>query len=256
MKYTSVAATNARGFAKVTLRTGDNYAEGIIDASGKEVIPPRTELLVNAIDGATALVQKGRGFVFVDLERQRADPSHLDKARVYQFAEHYSCGLAMVTLDDAWFYIDPAGNPCFNATYNFAESFHNDRALVMNGEHKRIIDTKGHVVAELKYDQVNLYSPWRWQVTKIKNDVYWSGFVDLDGKEVVPLIYDEMGYYDPEVKRTRAGIGNKLGFLDEYAKVAIPIQYDYAEIFSRGKARVMLGGRNFFIDPSGKEVPD
>jgi hypothetical protein len=256
MKYTTVAAASARGFAKVTLRAGDSYSEGIIDAAGKEVIPPQENLLVTEIDGATALVQMRLGFKFVDLDRQRLNPLELDKATVYQFAESYSCGLAMVEEDDAWFYIDQAGKPVFDATFTFAESFHHDRALVMKDEKYRIIDTKGHTVAELKYDQVNLYSPWRFQVTNIKKDVYWTGFVDLQGKEVVPLIYDEMGYYDPELKRTRAGIGDKLGFLDEYGDVAIPIKYEYAEIFSQGKARVMLGGRAFFIDASGKEVPD
>jgi hypothetical protein len=96
----------------------------------------------------------------------------------------------------------------------------------------------------------------RWQVTRVKGDVYWSGFVDLQGKEVVPLIYDEMGYFQPEVRRTRAGIKEKFGYLDELGNVAIPSQYEYAEIFDKGKARVMLNGRDFFIDPDGKEVPE
>ena len=100
MKYTTVAAANAQGFARVSLGTGGDYAEGIIDANGKEVIAPRTELLVNSIDGRTALVQIGRGFVFVDLEQQRVDPTLLDRAKVYQFAEPYSCGLAMVRSEE------------------------------------------------------------------------------------------------------------------------------------------------------------
>ena len=72
--------------------------------------------------------------------------------------------------------------------------------------------------------------------------MYRSGFVDLDGKEVVPLVYDEVGYHDPEGKRLRVGNGDEYSFLDELAQVAIPIQYEYAEIFDKGKARVMLTG--------------
>ena len=83
-----------------------------------------------------------------------------------------------------------------------------------------------------------------------------SGFVDLDGKEVVPLIYNEVGMFQPEVKRMRIGTGDELGYLDVLGNVAIPIQFEYAEIFSKGKARVMLNGRQFFIDPNGKEVAD
>ena len=114
-------------------------------------------------------------------------------------------------------------------------------------------------VAAMPYDQVNPYTETRWQVTNPgsgpgKGDIYWSGFVDLQGKEVVPLIYTEIGMWQPEVERSRAVINEKVGFLDELGNVAIPIQYEYAEIFDKGKARVMLNSRQFFIDPMGKEL--
>jgi hypothetical protein len=53
-------------------------------------------------------------------------------------------------------------------------------------------------------------------------------------------------------KRIRVGKGDKYGFLDEHAREVIPVQYEYAEIFDKGKARVMLNGREFFIDPNGR----
>ena len=80
--------------------------------------------------------------------------------------------------------------------------------------------------------------------------------MDLDGKEVVPLIYDDMLYYDPEENRTRAGINGKYGYLNELGEVAIPVQFEYAEIFDKGKARVMLNGRQYFIDHNGKELAE
>ncbi len=65
-----------------------------------------------------------------------------------------------------------------------------------------------------------------------------------------------MGYYDPEVRRIRVGQGDKFGFLDERAREVVLVQYEYAEIFDKGKARVILNGREFFIDPDGKEVAE
>ena len=144
----------------------------------------------------------------------------------------------------------------FHEMFDFAETFHMDRAMVMQNGHYRIIDTAGKTVAKMPYDQVNAYTATRWQVTNIKGDVYWSGFVDLDGKEVVPLIYTEITMYQPEVKRSRAVINDKVGYLDDSGNVAIPIQYEYGEIFDKGKARVMLNGRDFFIDADGKEVAE
>lgn len=256
MKYTKVEAANALGFAKVSLRTGDQYAEGVIDAQGNEVIAPNTELLVNDITDARALVQFRRSFLFVDLDQGPVDGALFATEKGYAFAEPFRCGLALVRVGDEQFYIDTVGHRPFKETYDHAETFYLDRALVVNGNRKRIIDPKGRTVAELKYDQVSPSSPERWQVTNVKKDVYWSGFVDRNGKVVVPLIYDEVGYYQPEVKRTRVGINNKLGFLDEQGNVAIPLQYEYVEIFHKGKARVMLNGRRFFIDASGREVSE
>ena len=256
MNYKKVFPSNELGFAKVNLGDGETYAEGIIDGKGNEVIAPRTDMLVHDITNAQALMQRGLEFLFVDLDRGLVDAEALGTEKGYQYAEPFRCGLAMVQVDDRWFYIDSMSTNPFGITFDFAETFHGDRAMVKEGERYRIIDTKGKTVAAMHYDQVNLQSPWRWQVTNIKGDVYWSGFVDLDGKEVVPLIYDEVGYYDDEVKRLRVGKGDKYGFLDELAQVVIPVQYEYAEIFSKGKARVMLNGRQFFIDPNGKEVTD
>lgn len=256
MRYTKVEPPNARGFAKVASGDGETYAEGIIDATGTEIIPPLTSILIDDITGSTALVRNGREHLFVELGNGPVDRNLFATENGYQYAEPFRCGRAMVVVNDRYFYIDVDGNQLFNETYDFAETFHYDRAMVKEGEHCRIIDTAGKTVARMPYDQVNAQSPWRWQVTNIKGDVYWSGFVDLDGKEVVPLVYDEVGYYDPEVKRLRVGKGEKYGFLDELAQVVIPVQYEYAEIFDKGKARVMLNGRQFFIDPDGKELPE
>ncbi|MEO8589101.1 MAG: WG repeat-containing protein [Flavobacteriales bacterium] len=258
MKYNKVFPSNELGFAKVNVGEGEAYAEGIIDGKGNEVIAPRTDMLVNDITGAQALVQRGREFLFVDLDSGLVDADQLSAEKGYQYAEPFRCGRALVQVDDRWFYIDSMGTNPFGIDFDFdfAETFHYDRAMVKEGEQYRIIDTGGKTVARMNYDQVNLQSPWRWQVTNIKGDVYWSGFVDLDGKEVVPLVYDEVGYYDEEVKRLRVGKGEKYGFLDELAQVAIPIIYEYAEIFDKRKARVMLNGRQFFIDPNGMEVTE
>jgi len=256
MKYNKVFPANEMGFAKVNLGDGVTYAEGVIDAKGNEVIAPRTDMLVNDITGAQALVQVVREFLFVDLDAGLVDAEALGTEKGYQYAEPFRYGLAMVQVDDRWFYIDSMGTNPFGIDFDFAETFHFDRAMVKEGEHYRIIGTDGKTVAAMRYDQVNPYTATRWQVTKIKGDDYWSGFVDLDGKEVVPLIYTRIGMYEEDVDRTRVGIHEKYGFLDQLGEVAIPVQYEYAEVFAKGKARVMLNGRQFFIDPDGKEVEE
>ena len=255
-RVTKVDTPNEFGFAKISIRDGDTYQEGIVDAQGNEVVQPSSSMLVNDIMGKLALVQLARKFLFVPLADGFVSSEDLDSVHGFQYAEAYCCGLAMVSVNDVRFYIDANFEKAFGMDFDFAESFHHDRALVKDGERYRIIDTEGKTVADLNYDQVSPQSPWCWQVIKIDQKKFLSGFVDLNGI-LVTEFYDQVGYYDPMVKRIRVGKnGNRYGFLDEHAMVVIPIEYDFAEPFDRGKAKVARNGRTFFINPDGMEVPD
>ncbi len=252
-----IDSPNERGFAKISIRDGDAYQEGIVDAKGNEVVQASSKMLVDDITGSLALVRFERKYLFVPLDGGGYISSEdLHSVNGFQYAEPYSCGLAKVILKDVQFYLDSNFQKAFDMDFEFAESFHQDRAYVKTGERHWIIDTQGKKVADLQYDQVSLQSPWCWQVTKIEQERYVSGFVDLNGKLITELIYDSVGYYDPEVKRIRVSRGGLHGFLDENAKVSIPVKYERVEAFQRGKAKVVLDGRTFFIDPDGIEVPE
>ena len=247
---------NEHGFAKFSFREGDAYFEGVIDSNGVEIIPACQHLLVTSVSGDKALVQFERKFLFVPLEAGPYAESDFRSTDGFQYAEPYRCGVALVVTNDQWFYIDQDGNRAFESLFEFAESFHEDRALVKENGAYRIIDTSGRIVCELNYEQVSLQSPYCWQVTNRVEGQFRSGFIDLEGAPITELIFDQVGYYDPEVKRILVRRDKHFGFFNERAKVAVPLQYEYAEIFNRGKARVALGGRFFYIDPDGKEVEE
>jgi hypothetical protein len=46
----------------------------------------------------------------------------------------------------------------------------------------------------------------------------------------------------------------KFGYMDKYQKLVIPPQFDDAERFMRGKAKVRNGSRTFYIDKTGREI--
>ncbi len=255
-RETKVDPPNDFGYAKISIRDGEDYREGIVDAQGNEVVRPRSSMLVNEITGKLALVQFERKFLFVPVDQGFVSAEDLDRTVGFQYAEPYRCGLALVSVNDARFYIGSTGEKAFDLEFEFAESFHHDRALVKADDRYRIIDTQGKTVADLNYDQVGPQSPWCWQVTRIDQEKYLSGFVDLNGNLISELIYDDVGYYDPRVKRIDVSRNERHGFLDEHAQVVIPIIYEYSEVFDRGKARVALNGRTFFINPDGVEVPE
>ena len=247
---------NEKGFAKISIRDGDTYQEGIVDANGKEVVQASSRMLVDDITGSLALVRFERKSLFVPLEDGYVSSEDLESIDGFQYAEPFRCGLAMVMVNDVWFYLDPNFEKAFALDCNFAESFHHDRAYVKVGDRHRIIDAQGNTVAELDYDQVCLQSPLCWRVTNIEPKKYLSGFVDLNGKLITDLSYDSVAPYDPEVKRIRVSRDGLHGCLDEHAKVVIPVKYERLEPFHRGKAGVVLDGKKFFINPDGIEVPE
>jgi hypothetical protein len=247
---------NEAGFAITRIREGESYREGIVDKNGAEVLEASDHLLVDDLTGNLALIRFDRKTLFVPLGEEKITKADLESVNGFQHAHPFQCGHALVVVNDRWFYIDSDFKKAFDSDFDFAESFHHDRALVKSDEGFRIIDTEGKTVAQLHYDQVNSQSPWCWQVTNVKNKKYKSGFVGLNGEQLTELIYDGPVYYQPEVHRIRVTIGKLHGYLDDHAKIAIPVQYEYAEIFDRGKAKVSLNGRTFFINPDGEEVPE
>ncbi|MBU6175329.1 MAG: WG repeat-containing protein [Planctomycetes bacterium] len=251
-----VDVPNALGFRRVAVRQDGNYLEGILDKHQRQIVPLLSNLLVHEIEGDLALVQFGTKFLFIPLGDEAVSREELEEVAGFQYATPYRCDLALVVLNDRWFYIRRDGQRAFQEDFDFAESFHFDRALVKVGSRYRILDTRGETVAKLDYDQVNSQSPWCWQVTKVEGGKFLSGFVDLNGQLLTDLVYEEVGTYDPLTKRIRVAQRDLYGFLDENAKVAIPLIYEYAEVFDHGKARVELRGRDFFIDPNGVELSE
>lgn len=255
-KEVKVDAINESGLAIIRVRDEDVYQEGVVDSKGNEVLQVSSNYLVKDLTGSLALVNCGRKFLFVPLDQGSITAEDIESVNGFQYAQPFQCGLALVCVNDSWFYLDPEFRKAFGSEFQFAESFHHDRALVKENDRYRIINTKGETVAELNYDQVSSQSPKCWQVTNVENGEYRSGFVGLNGELLTELIYDGPVYYQPEVQRIRVTVGKLHGFLDDDAKTVIPVKYEYAEIFDRGIARVMLNGRTFFIDPDGNEVSE
>lgn len=78
------------------------------------------------------------------------------------------------------------------------------------------------------------------------------GYVNDKGKEIAKPIYKCSGAF----KDGMAPVfnGKKWGFLDKNGKIAVPLKYDEVHDFSGDKAKVKLGGKEFYVDKKGKIV--
>ena len=99
-----------------------------------------------------------------------------------------------------------------------------------------------------QYDCVNEASSGVAKVSK--NHKY--GFVDIKGKVIVPLKYDDALSFSEGM--AAVGIGGKWGFVDSTGKEVIPLEYTEALSFVEGLAVVGKGDVYGFIDKNGKMV--
>ena len=113
------------------------------------------------------------------------------------------------------------------------------------------IDQTGKEVIPLIYDDVD--HNFLEGLVAVEKDDKW-GFVDQTGKEVIPLIYDFAGRFSDGLAVVKKD--GKYGFIDRTGKEVIPISliYDYVSHFSEGLAAVSKDGKYGYIDRTGKEV--
>ena len=105
-----------------------------------------------------------------------------------------------------------------------------------------------------KYDYVYSQDPRTgWHEVK-KNGK--TGYVDKNGKEVIPCKYDYIYSPDSETGWMKVKIGEKKGYLDKNGKEIIPCKYDY--IYSpdseTGWMKVKIGEKKGYLDKNGKEI--
>ena len=112
------------------------------------------------------------------------------------------------------------------------------------------IDNTDKVVIPLNYDWVGSFSEGLAAVRQ--NGKY--GFIDKTGKVVVPLNYDSAEPFSEGLVAVRQN--GKWGFIDNTGKVVIPLKYDWVGSFYNGVAGVLdrSTGEAFYINRQGERL--
>ena len=78
------------------------------------------------------------------------------------------------------------------------------------------------------------------------------GFIDRNGKLVVPAKYDSAGEFSED--RVRVYVGGKAGYIDHTGKMVIEPKYESAEEFEQGRAVARDEQGYLIVDRDGKTV--
>ena len=179
---------------------------------------------------------------FIDKSGKVVVPLNYDEANLFNE------GLADVKLNGKWGFIDKSGKEVVPLKYDEAIFFYEGLAMVeLNGK-CGYINKSGKEVVPPKYDSVDYFHEG---LASVKLNGKW-GIIDKSGKEVVPLKYDDAWHFKEGLAYVK--LNGKSGFVDKSGKEVVPLKYDKALPFSEGLAMVKLNGKCGFVDKSGKEV--
>jgi hypothetical protein len=152
--------------------------------------------------------------------------------------------------------MDEKGNLVLPANYDRAEDFQeNGLAIVGLMDKSGVINSNGYFIVQPKYDTINPFSEGR----AVVNDSQGFKVINESGKEITGKTYSIIvGEY--KEGRVRAVEIDKhgeylYGYLNKRGKEVIPLIYETAGDFEKGKAVVKTKDGNFqLIDLTGKVI--
>lgn len=118
--------------------------------------------------------------------------------------------------------------------YDYAGDFSEGLAVVSLDARYGFIDKTGKEVIPPKYDEAGRFSE---NLAEVELNGKW-GFVDKTGKEVVPLKYSDVEDFSEGLATVRRN--DKCGYVDKTGKEVVPLKYYVVLDFSEGFARVYL----------------
>lgn len=167
---------------------------------------------------------------------------------VYTYISGFKDGLALVEADEKYGYINTSGRLSIPLLYDDAFSFSEGLAAVCIDGKYGFINTLGKTVIDFKYDFASSFSDGKAKV--LINGKY--GFIDSDGNSLTPVIYEKAGNFSEGLCPVR--INMKYSYINKFGFFAMPLMYDWAQDFENGIAMVCINDKFGYIDRYGNEV--
>lgn len=139
--------------------------------------------------------------------------------------------------------------------------FHEGRAWFCKNEKFGFVDKMGNMIVPAKYDDVADFKEGRaWVANRGEDDQYRCGYIDLEGKEVIPIKYKVSSVEGANKISFSEGLAAVpmrtdnydspiYGYIDKMGNEVIPAKFSIAGDFKNGIASVDL---DKYIDKTGK----
>ncbi|MDR1594944.1 MAG: WG repeat-containing protein [Prevotellaceae bacterium] len=183
----------------------------------------------------------------------------------YYHSRPFSEGLAAISENGRWGFIDQTGKTVVPFIYEKVNDFSDGLAAVEKSKYKwGVVDKTGKEVVpciyssiepEYEYGRTTPFSNGVAFVTKAgKDGRSRHGFIDKTGKELTPFIFSNtLITISDRLVKIEDGYGNDRIF-DRTTKELNPIVYDYIGKLSEGRILVRKNGKIGYVDTAGIEV--
>lgn len=223
-------------------QTGESKDKPIAIPAKKETKPPGDDWVP---------YRSGGKYGFATRDRKLVIPAEFDQVELFQE------GLAAVKKDGYWGVIRPSGEFAIPPKFQnrFPLKFFRGLAYVDVGGNAGYIDTLGNFVIPPNYFSAPRAGRNYWPSVKFGNKF---GLFDLQGKKLTGWDFDYIWEYHEGFAMFRVtppGADRPVyGFVDQQGKQVIPPVYQNATPFKEGKAWVSQEGTQSCIDTMGKKV--
>lgn len=186
-----------------------------------------------------------------------------------KYVSEYSGGLALIKqqnlVNNTWItgygYINTKGELVIPCEYADGKDFVDNRAWVKKKDSKywTLINEKGEVIPTKNYEKVGyIMEGYSDRIAVYENGK--MGWIDRDGKEVIPCKYLGSSTFDKEFGLACVTLYDsqeeKYGFIDKNGAMVIPFQFKQAgtSSFHNGFCRASVGGKTVLINDKGEVV--
>jgi serine/threonine protein kinase len=196
--------------AKIEPPVANNQQSSNTPLQSKEIVtPPRFDFIGEYQEGVAA-VRLNNKWGFINENGKLVIDLLYDHATVFKY------GAAPVKSKGKFGYINKHGSLFLDFQYETASLFDNLGVAIVSktGTGFGYISSSGYVRGELKYDEAH---PFFWGRALVKKNGKF-GYVDRDGNEVIPLIYeyaDWFEYTDKKVTRAQVQLDGAKFYIDE-----------------------------------------
>jgi len=189
-------------------------------------------------------VKKNNKYGFINLAGALVIPIE------YDAATNFMEGVCAVQMKGKIGFIDKMNKLVIPFIFEGARAgFRQGNCVVYVGKKSWMIDKTGRQSTDRKYDAIVFDGDDRFGMVLLDNK--W-GYINLDGKEVIPLIYDNNYVFREGLAGAKKD--GKYGYIDTLNSTKIPFIYDEVRSFSDGLSIVKLDKKYGLIDKKGNAI--